>query len=64
MRRHHPAQRREPRAARALGFETVGTYRRIGWKHGRWRDVTWVQKPLGGDGPPTAESQGQGQGLG
>ena len=21
---------------RALGFEPIGTYRRIGWKHGRW----------------------------
>lgn len=41
---------------RALGFETVGTYRRIGWKHGQWRDVTWVQKALGGDGPPTTET--------
>jgi len=38
---------------RALGFEPVGTYRRIGWKHGQWRDVTWFQKALGGDGPPT-----------
>lgn len=37
---------------RALGFETVGTYRRIGWKHGAWRDVTWLQKPLGNDAPP------------
>jgi L-amino acid N-acyltransferase YncA len=36
----------------AMGFEEVGTYRRIGWKHGEWRDVTWFQKPLGGDGPP------------
>lgn len=36
----------------ALGFEPVGTYRRIGWKHGGWRDVAWFQKPLGGDGPP------------
>jgi phosphinothricin acetyltransferase len=24
---------------RAVGFEPVGTYRRIGWKHGRWHDV-------------------------
>jgi phosphinothricin acetyltransferase len=38
---------------RSMGFETVGTYRRIGWKHDRWRDVTWFQKPLGGDGPPS-----------
>jgi L-amino acid N-acyltransferase YncA len=41
---------------RALGFETVGTYRRIGWKHGAWRDVLWMQRPLGddADGPPPA----------
>jgi phosphinothricin acetyltransferase len=31
---------------RALGFEVVGTYRRIGWKHGRWHDVMWMQKEL------------------
>ncbi|GGB78061.1 GNAT family N-acetyltransferase [Knoellia flava] len=37
---------------RALGFEPVGTYRRIGWKDGAWRDVAWFQKPLGDDGPP------------
>ncbi len=36
----------------AMGFETVGTYRRIGWKHGQWRDVTWFQKPLGDESPP------------
>jgi L-amino acid N-acyltransferase YncA len=34
----------------AMGFEPVGTYRRIGWKLGRWHDVTWFQRPLG-DGP-------------
>lgn len=37
---------------RAMGFEEIGTYRRIGWKHGDWRDVTWFQKTLGGEGPP------------
>jgi L-amino acid N-acyltransferase YncA len=39
---------------RAMGFEPVGTYRRIGWKHGRWHDVAWVQRELGGgvDDPP------------
>jgi L-amino acid N-acyltransferase YncA len=38
---------------RAMGFDVVGTWRRIGWKHGRWRDVTWVQRSLtGDDGPP------------
>lgn len=42
---------------RALGFEPVGTYRRVGWKSGRWRDVAWYQRPLGDDdegAPPAA----------
>jgi L-amino acid N-acyltransferase YncA len=39
---------------RAMGFEPVGTYRRIGWKRGAWRDVAWVQRALApGEGPPT-----------
>ena len=39
---------------RALGFEPVGVYREIGWKHGRWHDVAWTQKVLrSGDEPPT-----------
>ncbi|WP_432483633.1 GNAT family N-acetyltransferase [Kineococcus esterisolvens] len=33
----------------AMGFEPVGTYRRVGWKHGAWRDVTWWQRTLGED---------------
>jgi phosphinothricin acetyltransferase len=36
---------------RALGFEPVGTYRRVGWKDGAWRDVTWLQRDLGPEGP-------------
>jgi phosphinothricin acetyltransferase len=41
---------------RAMGFEPVGVYRRIGWKHGRWHDVAWVQRMLTGDsGDPPAE---------
>ena len=40
---------------RALGFTPVGTYRRIGWKHGAWRDVAWVQLDLGGDEDPPVE---------
>jgi L-amino acid N-acyltransferase YncA len=37
----------------AMGFEPVGTYRRVGWKHGRWHDVAWYQLGLGDDdGPP------------
>jgi len=37
----------------ALGFAHVGTYRRVGWKLGRWHDVAWYQRPLSeDDGPP------------
>ncbi|WP_370963358.1 N-acetyltransferase family protein [Amycolatopsis sp. cg9] len=42
---------------RALGFEPAGTYRRVGWKHGAWHDVAWVQRDLdateGCTSPPT-----------
>jgi L-amino acid N-acyltransferase YncA len=38
---------------RALGFEPIGTFRRVGWKHGQWRDVAWAQRSIGpDDGPP------------
>jgi L-amino acid N-acyltransferase YncA len=40
---------------RALGFEPVGTYRRIGYKHGAWHDVAWTQKLLAPGGEPPAE---------
>ena len=36
---------------RAMGFEQVGVYRRIGWKAGAWRDVAWWQLEL----MPTAD---------
>ena len=38
----------------ALGFERVGVYREIGFKHGAWHDVGWWQLELApaGDGPP------------
>lgn len=37
----------------AMGFEPVGTYRRIGWKAGSWHDVLWLQLDLRpGDGRP------------
>jgi L-amino acid N-acyltransferase YncA len=38
----------------AMGFVPVGTYRRIGWKAGAWRDVRWFQLELrpGEMGPP------------
>jgi L-amino acid N-acyltransferase YncA len=39
---------------RAMGFQTVGVYRRIGFKHGAWHDVAWTQRALGaGDDPPS-----------
>jgi len=31
---------------RAMGFEPIGTYRRIGWKHDNWHDVAWTQRHL------------------
>jgi L-amino acid N-acyltransferase YncA len=31
---------------RAMGFEPVGVYKRIGWKLGAWRDVMWLQLEL------------------
>jgi phosphinothricin acetyltransferase len=31
---------------RSLGFVLVGVYKRIGWKAGGWRDVSWWQLRL------------------
>ncbi|CAN7450193.1 GNAT family N-acetyltransferase [Phenylobacterium sp. LjRoot219] len=41
---------------RALGFEPAGVGRNVGYKHGRWVDIVWMQKALnGGDaGAPDA----------
>jgi len=38
----------------AVGFVSVGTYERIGWKAGAWHDVRWWQLDLrpGEPGPP------------
>lgn len=32
---------------RSLGFTEVGVMRAVGWKHGAWRDIVLMQKPLG-----------------
>jgi L-amino acid N-acyltransferase YncA len=40
---------------RAMGFEPVGTYRRIGYKRGAWHDVAWTQRMLASGGEPPAE---------
>ncbi|MEV6410502.1 N-acetyltransferase family protein [Kribbella sp. NPDC051718] len=39
----------------ALGFEPIGTYRKIGWKHNTWHDVHWTQRPLATTDDPPAE---------
>lgn len=36
---------------RALGFEPVGVYRRVGYKLGAWHDVAWVQRTLAEGAP-------------
>lgn len=40
---------------RAMGFEPVGTFRRIGWKHDTWHDVAWTQLTLAPDRDPPAQ---------
>ena len=40
---------------RALGFEPVGTWRRIGWKFGAWHDVLWMQRHLASPTEPPVE---------
>ena len=41
---------------RSFGFQDVGLYRRVEWKHDGWHDVAWMQLDLLGsddhDGPP------------
>jgi L-amino acid N-acyltransferase YncA len=32
---------------RAVGFEPVGIYRRVGWKAGKWYDVAWFGRDIG-----------------
>jgi L-amino acid N-acyltransferase YncA len=31
---------------KAMGFEQVGVYHRVGYKFGKWHDVAWFQRPL------------------
>lgn len=40
---------------RALGFDPVGTHRRVGWKNGAWRDVTFLQASIAAGGEPPDE---------
>jgi len=36
---------------RAVGFEPVGVFHRVGRKLGRWHDVAWFERPLGATPP-------------
>jgi L-amino acid N-acyltransferase YncA len=40
---------------RALDFEPIGVYRRIGWKHDGWHDVAWMQKAITSSEDPPAQ---------
>jgi len=41
----------------AMGFEPVGIIRRIGWKHGAWHDVAWLQRTIAVGQDPPAETR-------
>jgi phosphinothricin acetyltransferase len=40
---------------RAMGFEPVGIYRRIGWKLGEWHDVAWTLRSIASDDEPLSD---------
>ena len=40
----------------SLGFDHIGVAPAVGWKHGRWVDVVWMQRALG---PGADEAPGQ-----
>lgn len=49
---------------RALGFRDAGIYRQVGWKFGRWLDVTLMQLDLDpASAPPTSAGLDLGGGL-
>lgn len=43
---------------RSLGFEPAGVCRSVGFKHGRWVDTVWMQKPLNGGDSTLPEAGG------
>ncbi|HEY2709547.1 MAG TPA: GNAT family N-acetyltransferase [Caulobacteraceae bacterium] len=45
---------------RSLGFEHSGVGRAFGFKHGRWVDIVWMQKALGGGDTNAPEGVGLG----
>ena len=36
----------------ALGFREAGRFAQVGYKHGRWLDVLWLEKPIAPAGEP------------
>jgi len=43
---------------RACGFEMVGVTRGLGFKHGRWVDVVWMQRALNGGAESLPSAKG------
>jgi len=43
---------------RSLGFTRQGVGRSLGFKHGRWVDIVWMQKPLNGGDTTVPEGAG------
>ena len=43
---------------RALGFEPAGVGKDVGFKHGRWVDIVWMQKALNGGGAGMPDAAG------
>jgi phosphinothricin acetyltransferase len=43
---------------RALGFQPSGVGRSLGFKHGRWVDIVWMQKSLNGGDDRAPDTEG------
>jgi phosphinothricin acetyltransferase len=43
---------------RALGFEPAGVGKSVGFKHGRWVDIIWMQKALNGGDASAPDAKG------
>jgi phosphinothricin acetyltransferase len=43
---------------RALGFQPAGVGRSVGFKHGRWVDIVWMQKDLNGGAAALPDATG------
>lgn len=43
---------------RALGFSPIGVATNVGYKHGRWLDLVWMQRSLNGGADSAPDSAG------